>query len=99
MIENLFEPLAQGRILAEEINRPSLSFWEDVWRRFRMNPVATWGLIILAILALFAIFGPMISSHPYFETNLSWKNHAPCKRYWFGTDDLGRDMFTRTCLG
>lgn len=99
MSNPLFERVAQDERLAEQIHRPSLSFWEDVWRRFKMNKVATAGLLILATLAVLAIFGPMFSSHTYFETNLSWKNHAPCKRYWFGTDDLGRDMFTRTCLG
>lgn len=99
MTQYLFERVEQSTSIAEEITRPSLSFWEDVWRRFRLNKVATAGLIILTLLSIFAILGPIISSYTYFETNLSWKNHVPCKEYWFGTDDLGRDMFTRTAVG
>lgn len=95
----LFTPLEIDSIAAEEINRPSLSFWEDVWYRFRKNKVAMSGFIFLILLATFAIAGPFLSSHPYYETNLVMKNNPPSSDFWFGTDDLGRDMFTRTCLG
>ncbi len=96
---DLFLPLEQDSSMREEISRPSLSFWEDVWRRFRMNRVAIVGLITLIFLGSFAILAPLISSHPYYETNLALKNQAPSRKFWFGTDDLGRDMFTRTACG
>lgn len=96
---DLFLPIDRDIAHIEEIQLPSRSFWEDVWRRFCLNRVATAGLILLAILTLFAIFGPLLSSHPYYETNLALKNQGPSKRFWFGTDDLGRDMFTRTWFG
>ncbi len=88
-----------SELIQEEITLPSLSFWRDVWCRFRTNWAATIGLLILIFLGIFAIFGPEISSHTYYETNLTLKNHAPCRQFWFGSDDLGRDIFTRTCLG
>ncbi|MCH9626228.1 MAG: Oligopeptide transport system permease protein OppC [Chlamydiales bacterium] len=96
---DLFLPLTKEVGLKEEILNPSLSFWQDVWHRFRLNTVAVAGLFILILLAIFAIVGPLVSNHPYYETNLPLKNMAPSKQFWFGTDDLGRDMFTRTAWG
>ena len=96
---DLFLPLLQEESLKEEIARPSLSFWEDVWRRFRLNRVAIAGLGVLIFLAVFAILGPIICPHSYYETHLALKNQAPTKEFWFGTDDLGRDLFARTACG
>lgn len=96
---SLFQPLEQDTSVREEIARPSLSFWQDVWRRFRMNRVAILGLITLILLGGFSILAPLTSSHPYYETNLALKNQSPSRKFWFGTDDLGRDMFTRTACG
>lgn len=48
---------------------------------------------------LFALFGPLFSSHPYYEIHLVDKNAPPSLTFWFGTDDLGRDLFSRTCMG
>ena len=95
----LFEPLIQNGMLREEIGGPSLSYWQDAWRRFRHNWVALIGLGILIMLALFALLGPLISSHTYYTTNLVLKNSAPSAKFWFGTDDLGRDIFARICHG
>lgn len=95
----LFEPIEQDVTLREEISRPSLSFWQDCFRRFRRNRVALCGLGALFLLALFALFGPMLTSHSYYETNLALKNQSPSKNFWFGTDDLGRDVFARTACG
>lgn len=97
--KDLFEPLERDLSSGDEIQRPSLTFWEDVWRRFRQNKIASFGLWVLFFLALFAIAGPFLSHHTYYETNLALKNAPPSLRFWFGTDDLGRDMFTRTCYG
>lgn len=97
--QNDFQPLEQDSFVLEEISLPSLTFWQDVWRRFTLSKVAVFGLVALILLMLMAIFGPMLSTHPYYETNLALKNQSPSKEFWFGTDDLGRDMFTRTAFG
>lgn len=84
---------------AETVVRPSLSYWKDAWRRLRQNKLAMTGLSFLILLALFAIFGPIFS--PY-EANIpDYKNQnlAPSAAHWFGTDDAGRDVFTRTWYG
>jgi oligopeptide transport system permease protein len=46
-----------------------------------------------------SILGPWISPYNYYETHLSLKNTPPCREFWFGTDELGRDLFTRIWWG
>lgn len=99
MTEDPFAPLTLEKGAGDEITLPSMTYWEDVWRRFRQNKVATTGLVLLLLLFAFAICGPMIRPYTYYETHLSLKNTAPNGQFWFGTDDLGRDLFTRTCMG
>lgn len=84
---------------AEKISKPSLSFWKDVFIRFRKNKLAMFGIILLIILIFMAIFGPYMTKYNYFENNLMNTNKAPSGKHWFGTDDLGRDMFARTWQG
>ena len=57
------------------------------------------GSSILFVFMLMAIFGPLLSPYVYDETNLPAKNMAPCMQHIFGTDELGRDMWTRICIG
>ena len=56
-------------------------------------------LLSLALLFSFALFGPFLSKYAYYDIHLEMKNTAPCAQFWFGTDELGRDLFTRTCWG
>ena len=67
----------------------SSSFWTEGWSRFLQNKVALIASIVLLVLFAMAIIGPWINSYTYYETHLSLKNTAPCKRFWFGTDELG----------
>ena len=47
----------------------------------------------------FALVGPWISGYTYDQTQLAKKNQSPGKEFWFGSDDLGRDVFTRVGYG
>jgi len=75
------------------------SYWEDVWQRFKANRVAFTTLWILLALMALAVLGPMISPYSYSDIQLDWKNTPPCAKYWFGSDELGRDLFTRVWWG
>jgi oligopeptide transport system permease protein len=75
------------------------SFKRQVWERFCCNRLAIGGLALLLFLLLMAILGPQISGYTYYETNLALKNQSPSLEFWFGTDDLGRDLFTRIWYG
>jgi len=96
---DLFLPLENREALSDENGCHSPSFWGGVYRRLYCNRAAFASLVILVLLAMLAITGPLLSSHTYFETNLTQKNLVPTRDSWFGTDDLGRDMFTRICYG
>lgn len=97
--DDWFKPIDKDGEKAESVVRPSLSYWKDTWYRLRKNKLAMSGLIFLILLTVFAIFGPILSPHSVTETNLPNQNQAPSADHWFGTDEMGRDVFTRTWYG
>jgi oligopeptide transport system permease protein len=62
-------------------------------------PKARFALITLSILLLLALFAPLLSPYSYSDIHLEWKNTPPSLRFWFGSDELGRDLFTRIWWG
>ena len=82
----------------DQLADKSVSFWKEVWIRFSHNKLAVVGMIIISIVALMAIFVPFLSPYRYDEI-LGRFNEAPNGSNWFGTDDLGRDVFTRIWYG
>lgn len=96
---DLFEPIGKDLRKAEEIRTVSLTYWQDVSRRFFANKVAVCSLFVLCFLLIMSIIGPWISGRGYAEICLEMHNQPPSSDYWFGTDDLGRDMFTRIWYG
>jgi peptide/nickel transport system permease protein len=70
----------------------------DVLRRFRRNRLAMVGLVFLVLLILAAIFAPLIT--PYSITDRSQSFRAsPSADHWFGTDGIGRDVYSRVVFG
>lgn len=70
-----------------------------LWQRFKKNSLALWGLGFLVFLLLFALIGPWVSGYSYYDIALEKANSPPSWEFWFGSDDLGRDLFTRVCYG
>ena len=97
--DDLFERIGTEGLSGEDINKPSLTYWADVWRRFRTNRLALVGLILLVLVVSTIFLGPMISGKNYQYMDSSVKNLTPNSEFWFGTDDMGRDIFTRVCVG
>ncbi|EST52898.1 diguanylate cyclase [Brevibacillus panacihumi W25] len=98
--DDLFEKLDESdRQDNEEITRPSKSYWQDAWARFRKDPLAMIGLCVIIVMAVAAIFGPIFSEYTYDGQNLENGNHPPSAEHWFGTDKFGRDIFVRTLYG
>ncbi|WP_027365167.1 ABC transporter permease [Desulfotruncus alcoholivorax] len=95
----MFKPVERDALAAEEIACPSVGYWQDVWLRLKQNKLAMTGLVIIALLALLALVGPHLSAHSYDDQDLQMVNQPPGGGYWFGTDSLGRDLFTRVCYG
>lgn len=65
----------------------------------KKNPLAVIGLIIWIVFILCAIFAPLIAPYDPVEQNLEIRYQAPSAAHWFGTDDLGRDVFSRVIYG
>jgi len=84
---------------SEALPEKGISYWKDAWIRLRANRPAIFGLTILVIMIGCAIIVPFFSPHTYYETHLALKNNAPCASFLFGTDELGRDLFTRIWWG
>ncbi len=95
----LFQPVKRDSQEAEVIVRPSISYWADAWRRLKQNKGAIMGLTIIVILIIMAIIGPHLNEFTYSYQVLSKANQPPNGEYWFGTDTLGRDLFTRIWHG
>ncbi|MFJ5772262.1 ABC transporter permease [Psychrobacillus sp. NPDC093180] len=74
--------------------------WRDAWRSFSKNKVALVGAGIVLFFILLAIFGPFLAPQGINEQAI--KDHRllpPSSQFWFGTDDLGRDIFSRVIHG
>ncbi|UVI29991.1 ABC transporter permease [Paenibacillus spongiae] len=94
-----FARIEKSAKVKEEKVVQSRSAGQEIWYRLRTNHWAMFGLYVLTAVIIMAIIGPMISPYDYFSTNLDATNQAPSSEYWFGTDNLGRDMFSRTWKG
>jgi peptide/nickel transport system permease protein len=68
------------------------------WRRFARNRGAVGGVVILGVLAVIAAIGPLLVRDPVTQ-NIADRLTPPNTTYWFGTDDLGRDIFARVVSG
>ncbi|MEL3909249.1 MAG: ABC transporter permease [Treponemataceae bacterium] len=98
LTKDLFTPIPKSQEESELIARPSVTFWQDVWRRFKKNPVALFALILLAFLVIMVIVGPHIRGFSYDKIDGNLKDITPNSTYWFGTDSAGRDIFTRVWM-
>lgn len=78
---------------------PPSSFPARVKTAFFSNAFAAASLLTLISILFMAIAVPLLSSYSYEQINLSKTNLPPSASHWFGTDDLGRDMFVRVWFG
>ncbi|MFS8146576.1 peptide ABC transporter [Rhizobium sp. R635] len=83
----------------ETVEEPPVSLWRDAWHRLRRNKLAVFGLVVVLILAFTAIFGPYLTPYDYLSQDLNARNALPSMNHLFGTDDLGRDVFSRVVFG
>lgn len=130
--KELFEPAKLDSAKSEEINKPSLNYWQDAWLRVKKNKAAVFSMVVIILLALLAFIGPAVSGYdsarqkathanlpPRIQglENIEWlpfdgtrtlNNGEEVKvyeqkqikeYYWLGTDNLGRDQFTRIWKG
>ena len=71
----------------------------ESWKRYKRNPTAIIGLVVVCLLILLAIFAPLIAPYNYQTQDYGAMMQAPSGAHWFGTDQFGRDIFSRCIYG
>lgn len=77
------------------------STFVSIYRQLRKNKGAIIGLILVIIITALALFAPVIYNyeHDVIAKNLKVRLQPPSAEHWFGTDDMGRDIFARVIFG
>ena len=70
-----------------------------MWRDFCANPLAMSGLVVAVLLILISIFAPLLATHNPDTQDLANRLSVPTRDHWFGTDELGRDVYSRLLYG
>ncbi len=71
----------------------------QVWRTATFNPLAAVGIVFIILFVCFALFAPWIAPQDPAAINLPARLMGPSAQHWFGTDELGRDIFSRIIFG
>lgn len=69
------------------------------WYKLKKNPMTLIGLAILGIIILLSLLAPLITSYDPNKINVIERFQSPTVKHWFGTDEVGRDIFTRILYG
>lgn len=97
--EELFRKSPISRKKADEVVRPSISYFQDAWRRLRKNKVAMISLVFLILMIFLCIVIPIVYPISSEIQDLANTNKGPSATHWFGQDELGRDIFVRIWEG
>lgn len=98
--KDLFQP-ETGKGEEMPVFRPGTTCWREIWCRLRNHKGALVGLIIIVLILIMALLGPLLTPYAPDSQHLAegFTNRPPDAQHWFGTDALGRDIFTRLCYG
>ncbi|ETI67987.1 nickel transporter permease [Neobacillus vireti] len=96
MAELAKNPADISMIPAEEKQIPP---WKENWQSFYKNKLAVIGLGIVIFFIIIAIIAPWIAPYSFKDQVLADRMQAPSSKHWFGTDDFGRDIFSRVLHG
>src|SRR5882672_6121219 len=77
----------------------AISFRQSVAVTARHNPLAAIGVLLVIVFVVFALFAPWIAPQDPAAINLPARLGTPSHAHWFGTDELGRDIFSRVVFG
>ena len=88
-----------GEELSGESDLKTRSLWQDAVKRLLRNRLSIIGLIITLLLLVSAFFGPQIAPYEYTEQDLLHVAKMPSADHWLGTDEIGRDLFSRVLWG
>src|SRR5215510_11061804 len=90
-------PLPRSRVEKPASYRRTLV--QGVWRLLKEKPLGAFGGAIVVVLLLTALLAPFIAPYHYDETNVRQRLKPPGSQFYLGTDNLGRDLFSRIVYG
>lgn len=90
--------LATAAVVDPVLARPELTYWQDARKRFLRNRLAVAGLAVLLFFILVGIFHTFLITKGYNDLTSNILKRPGDSRWWLGTDDQGRDVFTRVVL-
>ncbi len=85
--------------IPEQPDDTVVSPWREAFWQLKKNKLAVFGAFIIIFFVLVAIIAPFIAPYGYDELHAGERLTGPSTQNWFGTDDLGRDIFTRIVYG
>lgn len=80
--EDLFQPKRTTRL-------------QDAWKRYKRNPLAVAGAVLIILLVLVVVFGPLFTPYDPYKNDYTALMKPPSMKHWLGTDYVGRDVLTR----
>lgn len=83
----------------EFVQDEAVSPWKEAYWQIRKNKLAIVGIVIILFFIIVAVFAPYLTPYSFESMNAADRLQPPNSNYWFGTDDLGRDIFTRIVFG
>jgi oligopeptide transport system permease protein len=102
-MDRRFITVGPDREESEKIYRPSITYWQDAMRRLKTNRAAVVSLLFIGFITLCAVVIPFVSAHSYkvmapeLQFRFDW--NIIKQGFLLGTDDFGRDLFTRLWVG
>lgn len=84
---------------SQPLRKVSRSLWEDSWLRLKKNKAAIISGWFIAFVCVVAAFAQFFSTHPFDEQYADKILQTPNFDHWLGTDDLGRDLYSRLIYG
>ncbi|MBR2814778.1 MAG: ABC transporter permease [Reyranella sp.] len=85
-------------VVADDLDLPATRRF-SLWTAVRRNPTIAFGAVLLAALIVMAVFAPFIAPNDPLKLSPVNRLRPPSERWWFGTDQFGRDIFSRTIYG
>ncbi|RDI37178.1 nickel transporter permease [Falsibacillus pallidus] len=82
-------------VKTEDVSSP----WKEAWRGFKKNKPAVIGSFIVLFFIVIALLAPLLKPDGFNVQNLPDRLQGPSSEHWLGTDDFGRDIFTRVIYG
>jgi peptide/nickel transport system permease protein len=86
--------------LAPTLSAPASGFdWAFLFYRLRSSPLTLLGLVMIVTVVLLLLCAPWVATHDPNAINLKMRLLSPSAAHWFGTDEVGRDLFSRVVYG